>query len=134
MAQNQGDQEGMINTFEAIGQHMFGNHQLCIDMHWCKYHENPLTYKHKGLPYGKPLSGLEIKVDVLNFLKKLSKKADRLTNLGSTQANESANHTIASMAPKDHHYSTSESLKWRVSAAVAQTNKVYHYTSNVCLA
>ena len=59
--------------------------------------------------------------------------AKRLSCIGSTQANESLNMTIASKAPKTRHFSESASLEVRVNAAAAQKNAGYEYVSDVSL-
>ncbi|KAH3788283.1 hypothetical protein DPMN_166419 [Dreissena polymorpha] len=51
--------------------------------------------------------------------------------LGSTQANESLNKSIASKAPKQLHLSGSANLNFRVAAGVAQKNLGSCYLTNV---
>lgn len=51
--------------------------------------------------------------------------------MGSTQANESLNMTIASKAPKRCHFSGSASLNYRVAAGVAQKNIGHGYITKV---
>lgn len=57
--------------------------------------------RFKHLPCGKPLSGDHLKEDLHNLAKSYISRADRLLNLGSTQANESFNNSVASFAPKN---------------------------------
>uniref|UniRef100_A0ABM0MRW5 Uncharacterized protein LOC102804680 n=1 Tax=Saccoglossus kowalevskii TaxID=10224 RepID=A0ABM0MRW5_SACKO len=51
--------------------------------------------------------------------------------MSSTQANESFHNTVASKAPKNRHYSKSESLNIRIAAAVSQKNSGYTYVCSV---
>ena len=59
--------------------------------------------------------------------------SDTLSELGSTQANESLNNTVASKAPKAVFFSGSESNDFRVAAAVAQKNLGHKYVLKVIL-
>lgn len=65
------------------------------------------------------------------YLPEVQKPFKEDSELGSTQANESINNSIASKAPKRFHYSGSASLNYRVSAAVAQKNIGHTYVSKV---
>ena len=56
---------------------------------------------------------------------------DKLANLESSNANENMNNIIARKAPKAVHFSGSESLDYRVSAAVAQKNEGHSYIIQV---
>ena len=59
--------------------------------------------------------------------------SDTLSELGSTQANESLNNTVASKAPKAVFFSGSESNDFRVAAAGAQTILGHQYVPKVIL-
>ena len=61
-----------------------------------------------------------MKKDLEVILSSLSDSADKLSNLGSTKANEILNNTIASKAPKSIFYSGSESNDYSVAAVVAK--------------
>nr|XP_034331420.1 uncharacterized protein LOC117680512 isoform X2 [Crassostrea gigas] len=50
---------------------------------------------------------------------------------GSTQANESFNKTVSMKAPKNHHFSSSASLNYRVAASVAEKNTGQTYVVEV---
>jgi len=56
---------------------------------------------------------------------------DNLSTLESTDANENLNHMIVRKAPKALTFSESESLDFRVSAAVAQKNEGHQYVVQV---
>lgn len=64
----------------------------------------------------------KLKISLLDLLNKYASDADKLTNLGSSQANESLNNAISSKAPKFVFYAGSESNEYRVAAAIAQKN------------
>ena len=57
LTQNKNDEDkvrlGLIN----IVNHAFGNHNKC-EQSWCGFAQNPNTYKHSNLPYGKDLQGM----------------------------------------------------------------------------
>ena len=95
-----------------------------------KDHEN---YKHR-LPYGRDLRGRGgcLKKDLSDLFKVYAENAEKLAPLlGSTQANERFNNMVASQAPKNRHYSGSESLCFRVRAAVCVKNIGQNYLSEV---
>ncbi|XP_061170966.1 uncharacterized protein LOC133180463 [Saccostrea echinata] len=48
--------------------------------------------------------------------------SEKLLKVGSTQTNESFNHTVATKNPKTNFYSASESTSFRAAAAVAHKN------------
>ncbi|CAC5363351.1 unnamed protein product [Mytilus coruscus] len=65
------------------------------------------------------------------FIKQMVPQSDKLSKLGSSQANASVKNIIALKAQKTKHYSSSSSLNYRVSSAVLQKNEGYHYISEV---
>ena len=89
---------------------------------WCKalLLDDPSEYKYRSLPFKRPISHDGITRELGLVFKKYAHKADQLCNLGSSQANESLNNAIARKAPKFQHYSSSESLLYRISATVAE--------------
>ncbi|XP_061179391.1 uncharacterized protein LOC133188017 [Saccostrea echinata] len=130
VSQHQGNGEKMKKNLLAIGKHVFGDHSFCDS--WCGYLRSPLTYKPKNLPYNRYLTDVNLKTSIMTLLQKYIDKAEKLSSLGSSQANESLNNTISSKAPKAHFYSGSESNDFRIAAAVAQKNLGYGYVSEVC--
>ncbi|CAC5364668.1 unnamed protein product [Mytilus coruscus] len=104
--QNQGSEDGL----RAITDHMVGNHTFCNES-WCGGLTKRDAYKHLNLPYGKDLTSKELKADLEKiFQNKLLTKANQLSKLSSSQANESFNNTVASKAPKRSHYSGSATI------------------------
>uniref|UniRef100_K1P7U1 Uncharacterized protein n=1 Tax=Magallana gigas TaxID=29159 RepID=K1P7U1_MAGGI len=69
-------------------------------MKWCKYLQDPENYKPKHLPYGKYLTGEDFRNDLQHVFSELAKDATKLSNLGSTQANENFNRIVACKNPK----------------------------------
>ncbi|XP_061184839.1 uncharacterized protein LOC133192851 [Saccostrea echinata] len=130
VSQHQGNGEKMKKNLLAIGKHVFGDHSFCDS--WCGYLRSPLTYKPKNLPCNRYLTDVNFKTSIMTLLQKYIDKAEKLSSLGSSQANESLNNTISSKAPKAHFYSGSESNDFRIAAAVAQKNIGYGYVSEVC--
>lgn len=129
VSQNQEDTEKMKKNLLALGKHVFGDHSYCGS--WCGYLQNPLKYKPKHLPYSRYLCDEKLKITLMDLLHKYSSDADKLTHLGSSQANESLNNAISSKAPKTNFFSGSESNDYRVAAAIAQKNIGYGYVTDV---
>ncbi|VDI77010.1 Hypothetical predicted protein, partial [Mytilus galloprovincialis] len=129
ISQNQGNEEGISQGFDAISLHPFGDHTLC-NPNWCSHVEEPLK-KYKSLPYGRPLTDSALQKCLIDFFAELKTHSEKYATLGSTQANESLNKTIASKAPKAHFYSGTSSLYNRVAAGVSQKNVGHSYISKV---
>ena len=119
--QNQGNKEGLKHALQAIVGHVYGQHQQC-NSSWCEAKSNPKGYHFKSLPHGKPLQCKKLKSYLMAVLKSkyTDKSLEKLKCLDSSNANESINSSIARKAPKSLDYSGSESLDYRVAAAVAQ--------------
>jgi hypothetical protein len=130
VSQNQEDLINLKKNLEAITPHIYGDHCLCDA--WCKYLSSPETYKPHQLPYHRYLSNQNLKSDLSSIFEYYISQAERLINLGSTQANESFNNTVASKTPKSTFYSGSESNDFRIAAAVAQKNLGHQYVMQVC--
>ena len=128
--QNKNDPEksrcGLLN----VVNHAFGTHDNC-GKPWCGFLQNPQTYKHKGLPYGRDLCGEAIKVDLTNPFKVYVENAEKLAPLASTKLNENFNAMVAAKAPKSRHYSGSNSFNVRVSAAVCKKDMGQLYLCSV---
>ncbi|CAC5421658.1 unnamed protein product [Mytilus coruscus] len=129
ISQNQGNEEGISQGFDAISRHPFGDHTLC-NPHWYSHVEYPLK-KYRSLPYGRPLTDSALQKCLIDFFAELKTHSEKYAILGSTQANESLNKTIASKAPKAHFYSGTSSLYHRVAAGVSQKNVGHSYISKV---
>ena len=129
LRQNKDDEEGLAAALNSIVPHVFDDHSQCGS--WCGYVKDPINYKHKTLPWGKGLTGDDLKKDLERLFSIHAHNAARLAPLGSTMSNESWNNTVASKAPKNKHYSSSESLDFRLGAAACQKNIGPNYLSEV---
>ncbi|CAG2226082.1 unnamed protein product [Mytilus edulis] len=68
---------------------------------------------YKSLPNGKPLTSEDLRRDLENLIEKYKSKASSLRNLGSTQANESFNHSMneaALLSPGEYTKSIAKKL------------------------
>lgn len=83
------------------------------------------------MPYGKPMRDSHLQESLQTVCSKFLKYSIKLSNLGSTQANESFNKTVSMKAPKNHHFSSSASLNYRVAASVAEKNTGQTYVVEV---
>ncbi|XP_070555170.1 uncharacterized protein [Ptychodera flava] len=130
LKQNQGNANGIRMGLKALSFHPFGEHQYC-DGSWCGYLHKGANYKFKSLPYGRPLNDPVLKEELNSVFEGFQCAADKLANTDSTQANENFNNIVASKAPKSCCYAGSDSLNFRVGAAVLQKNDGYSYVSSV---
>jgi hypothetical protein len=73
-----------------------GEHESCGQ--WCRAHED--GYKPKQLPYGKPLTNANLKQALTDLMGMYATKAESLSTVGSSQANESFNQMVSCKAPK----------------------------------
>lgn len=124
LAQNRGNPDGIQKGLDALGKHPFGDHTSCSDS--CKQSKT----KYTALPYGKPMRDSHLQ-ELQTVCSKFLKYSIKLSNLGSTQANESFNKTVSMKAPKNHHFSSSASLNYRVAASVAEKNTGQTYVVEV---
>ena len=124
--QNKDDPTGVKTSLRAIIPHAFGDHSNCNDS-CCGYLKDPNNYKHNTLPYGKDLEGDDLKASLQQIMEVYVTHAEKLSPLGSSQANESLNNTIGSEAPKIRHYGSSESNDFRVACAVSQKHLGHSY-------
>ena len=58
-------------------------------------------FRYNRLPNGEPLSDQLLRKYLDGIIEKYENRSSSLTNLGSTQANESFNHSVATHAPKN---------------------------------
>ncbi|XP_063448242.1 uncharacterized protein LOC134727784 [Mytilus trossulus] len=84
----------------------------------------------KGVSVSSIVDGA-LQNDLKSVFTKYAENSGKLSSLGSTQANESFNRIVASKAPKQHHYSSSGSLNYRIAACVAQKNEGNKYILDV---
>lgn len=128
VAQNEHNPAGIEVGLDAMWKHPFGDHSSCSD--WCTHKQDPCK-QYKQLPFGQCLTDKNLQEALAAIFRKYKSHSKKIAELGSTQANESINNSIASKAPKRFHYSGSASLNYRVSAAVAQKNIGHTYVSKV---
>lgn len=129
LAQNQGNSDGIENGLEAISRHPFGDHSFCQSS-WCHHIDNP-SRKYSSFPYGKLLRDIPLQTALGDLMHSYKSQSQKLSSMGSTQANESFNKTVASKAPKTQFYSGSASLNRRIASAVAQKNDGQSYLLKV---
>ncbi|XP_069140835.1 uncharacterized protein [Argopecten irradians] len=129
---NKANTELMRKALLKIVPHIFGDHHLCQeDAEWCKYKDNPSTFKYKSLPRGEKLKSQELRSALEELLQKYADRSEHLTELGSTQQNENFNQIVATKAPKSRHYGGSTSLMNRVAASVLQKNEGHSYLKKI---
>lgn len=124
--QNKGDEIAVRAALLNIVDHAYGNHVKCGD--WCRSHTDE-NYIYKRLPGGKPLTDPELRVKLTSACVKYANNADKLAPCGSSQPNESFNRIVCSKHPKAQFYGASESMAYRVAAAVCQKNIGTTYVS-----
>ncbi|XP_078328929.1 uncharacterized protein LOC111121070 isoform X2 [Crassostrea virginica] len=129
LAQNKENPSGIEQGLDALGKHPFGNHSSC-DKTWCAHVDDP-TKKYSSLPYGKPLQDEKLQEEVMSICSRLKQNSSNLSRLGSTQGNESFNKSVSLKAPKNHHFSGSGSLNYRLAASVAEKNSGQKYLVEV---
>ena len=132
VAQNAGNTDGMQKAIRLIVPHAFGNHEHCLES-WCGYKQDPTSYKHRDLPFGKDLVGESLKRSLEEVFEIYSSEnvIKKLAHNASSQRNESLNSTIGSKNPKIRFYGGSESADQRVACSVAQKNMGKQYLLNV---
>jgi hypothetical protein len=133
VSQNQGDPEGIKRNLNAIVPHSYGEHGGC-DRKWCRADE--ANYRHSSLPGGRNLTDPAIRKDLEEVITPyISEKfTEKLASISTTNPNENLNMIISRKAPKGSHFSESDSLDIRVSAAIAQKNEGHAYILEVCWA
>ncbi|WAR14194.1 DPO3-like protein [Mya arenaria] len=110
ISQNKGSTHGIKTSLDALSSHMFNEHSSCSPT-WCK------SLRDENYRQAHILQGPELRKDFQNVIHGM---LEILAHVQSTNANENMNHMVARKAPKTVTYSESESLDFRVSAAVAQ--------------
>ncbi|XP_066596255.1 uncharacterized protein [Prorops nasuta] len=127
--QNKGNASKIEAALRSIVPHAYGDHVLCGD--WCEGKTSPNQYVHQNLPSGKPLQDINLQFALTKIFTRYVENAEKIAYCASTQGNESTNSLIASKSPKARHYSGSESLSFRIAAAVCQKNLGCQYILNV---
>ena len=130
ITQNKGNSKEIQATIRCIIPHAFGDHSNCATS-WCGYTEDPDTYKHKDLPYGKDLHGDKLRSALENIFNDYCTDtvAEKLAPMTNSQRNEALNSVVGFKNPKIRFYGGSESNDFRVACGVAQTNLRHRYVS-----
>lgn len=126
---NKGQVAELETSLRNVPDHVFGNHNGCGT--WCTGKENPELYRSKHITCNLGTVGSPLYDRLVYIFERLACHADRLAPCGSTQQNESVNNIVRSKANKANHYGGSDSLTYRVHAAVCQKNIGVTYVSNV---
>ncbi|XP_062591668.1 uncharacterized protein LOC134253169 [Saccostrea cucullata] len=100
---NAGNSTKIHEDLDRIVPHIFGDHNKCRTAQWCTYNENPSSFRYKSLPGGRPLQSEDLKKELEDLVSKYKNRAENLSQLGSTQANESFNNLVATKAPKSRY-------------------------------
>ena len=131
ISQNKNDVNGLKQNINAIVPHAFGKHELCRRS-WCKFYTDK-DYRPPSLPFGKYLDDLNLETALTGLFSQYTTDTmvTKLSHMESTNANENMNQVISRKAPKASHFSGSESLDYRVAAAVAQKNEGHAYILQV---
>ncbi|XP_043271195.1 uncharacterized protein [Venturia canescens] len=126
--QNKGEAAAVRAALFNIIDHAYGNHDKCGD--WCHSHakENCGDDRLKG---SKALTDPELRSKLTTVIAKYANNAEKLAPCGSSQANESFNRIVSSKHPKAQFYGASESMAYRVAAAVCQKNLGTMYVPEV---
>ena len=100
--QNKDNREAVEESIRNIVEHTYGQHTNCRKWGglWCRYDNNPVNFKYKGLPRGEPLKDPKLKQELEKLFDKFAKNADKLAPCASSQANESFNNIALSKNTK----------------------------------
>ena len=128
--QNQGNADGLRASLEATIPHAYNDHSHCTGLQWC-HHTTGGSEEYGSLPNKKPLSNVACREALEELFKPYIEMAPRLANAGSTQRNESFNQLVSTKHPKNKFYAGTESLDFRVGAAVLQTNEGHGFVCDV---
>ncbi|KAK0169689.1 hypothetical protein PV327_011438 [Microctonus hyperodae] len=126
-SQCKGDASLMTKGLNNIPYHCYNIHDNCGE--WCRYKNNPDTYKHSVIGDGL------VDQDLFEYLKclfgTLAKNTSELCQLISTNPNESLNYVITNFAPKSRMYGMSASGSQRTACAINKHNDGQKYCVNL---
>ncbi|KAK0081074.1 hypothetical protein PV326_007860, partial [Microctonus aethiopoides] len=105
---NKNNPEGIKELLLSAVDHAYGNHECCGL--WCGYIQNPDSYQYANLPGKKPFTDVSRKQPFKDVFKKLADNVVKIVPCGSTQRNESFNHTVAVSHPKNLFYVSTQSF------------------------
>jgi hypothetical protein len=95
--QNKGDPNKLAAALKTIVPHAYGEHDNCES--WCGFKKKPETYKHSATPYGRDLSGEQLRLELDRVFEVFINNADKIAPAASTKEVESFNNMLASKAP-----------------------------------
>ena len=127
--QKKSDAEAVRKALLNVLPHIHGEHENCGPS-WCRFLTDP-NRKYKSLPYGRCLNDAKLRVDLDKIFDCYAAMSEKLSHISSSNPNESFNNMVAAKAPKNCHYSNSESLDFRVASSVCQKNVGENYVSLV---
>ncbi|CAC5370053.1 unnamed protein product [Mytilus coruscus] len=87
-------------NLERMVPHVFCSHEKYEDVDWCTYDTDPENFKYKSMPNGKPLTSDGLKEELNSLVRKMISMNESISELGSTQANESFNQLVSVKAHK----------------------------------
>lgn len=125
---NKDDPKGVESALLAIVPHAYGDHSKCGN--WCRFHTEGVNYKHRRLPKGD-LKNQRFRKPLEDLFIRFSKKSKRLAPCGSTQKNESFNHSVTARHPKDYCYAGTGTFPLRVKMTALNFNNGSQYISDV---
>ena len=128
VAQHKNNPQALQIAIQNIVPHAFGKHQNCDDV-WCHYREDPASYKHNDLPFGKDLHGDELEKALTTVFNEYSTDVvvKKLAPAANSQRNESLNNVVGSKNPKIRFYGGSESNDFRIACGISQKNEGQEY-------
>ena len=132
-AKNHGKPDDHADNLKGLIPHQFGDHSKCKAI-FCGFLRKPEEkYSHRSLPYKSALKDSALRLRLELLFEPIIARADKYSDLGSSQQCEHANKEVSLRAPKSHHYGASESLDFRVHASSAFINDGRGYITQVTL-
>ena len=117
--QNKGNAVALANGIRNIPYHCFNLHANCGE--WCKYSEDPESYKHSVMKEGFVVSHL---FDLLvNIFDNMADKANEFAGGVSSNPNESFNAMLVGKSPKSKLYGTSIFYNLHVGLTLLKRNE-----------
>lgn len=126
---NKNDPEAIRELLLCAVDHAYGLHEKCGL--WCGYVQDPAHYVYRNLPGKKPFKNNAQKENIKAIFKKLSDDVEKIAPCGSTQRNESFNHTVAVSHPKPLFFASTQSFPSRVNVAALKTNEHSSYVIKI---
>ncbi len=131
LASNKKKPEELRENLLALIPHQFGDHAKCKEDFCLQKRQPDKQYKHQSLPYKHPLSNPVLREKLEKIFQTVASHSVQYSDLGSSQANESANQEVSLRAPKNTYYGDSKALDYRVHASAMYKNEGRGYVSKV---